>query len=696
MALIDNLISYWKLDEASGARYDSHGSNDLTDNNTVVSATGKIGTAADFEATNSEYLSITDNASISTGDIDFTFSCWVYAESLVNYPIILRKGSDVNDNVEYVLYYDTVNNALKFGVSGSASYQEVSSGSALSTGTWYFIVCHHDSVNNQLAISVNNGTLQTVSRTQGVDDGTFPFTIGASVGQSLYWDGLIDEVGFWKRVLTSQERTLLYNQGRGLAYPFTIDLSTCLISHWKLDETSGSRADSIGGLTLADNNTVGSSTGKIGNSAYFIRANSEYLSADSGSAFNLKGGDFAVHAWINPATIDNSTRMNICGKDSDTAVGRQFGLEVNGSANSTTRGSIRIVLFNTDVILSGVDSPADSIAVSSWNHVFAQRNGTTWEIWINGVQQSTSAIPGSSALPMEMQATAFDFRVGGRIYSGFEDYFNGLVDELAIWSRALTRQEITLLYNTNRGLTYPFTIDLTTALISYWKLEEASGTRYDSHGSNHLTDNNTVLSAAGKIGTAADFEATNSEYLSIADNEDLSFGDEDFTFACWVKLESTGSDQRVFWKGDGTDWAVYGLETFGTGWKFRVAGVENYTWNAPSTTTGTWYFIVCWYDSVANTINTQVNNGTIDSTSHSGGITTDAGSFALGTHPVYGGYFDGLIDEFGVWGRVLTSAERTALYNSGSGLTYPFSVSTLMYRTSAMTGGMIVLSGGLV
>lgn len=221
MALTDSLVSYWKLDEASGSRADSHGSNTLTDNNTVLSATGKINSAADFEATNTEYLSCADNASLSTGDIDFTLTCWVNAESLATYPVMLRKGSDINDNIEYVLYYDTVNNVLKFGVTFSGTYGEVSSGSSISTATWYFITCHHDSVNNQIAISVNDGTLQTASWTIGVDDSSHPFCIGASVGQSLWWDGLIDEVGFWKRVLTSGERTQLYNGGSGLAYPFT-------------------------------------------------------------------------------------------------------------------------------------------------------------------------------------------------------------------------------------------------------------------------------------------------------------------------------------------------------------------------------------------------------------------------------------------------------------------------------------------
>jgi hypothetical protein len=47
-------------------------------------------------------------------------------------------------------------------------------------------------------------------------------------------------------------------------------------------------------------------------------------------------------------------------------------------------------------------------------------------------------------------------------------------------------------------------IDLTN-LISWWSLDEASGSRADKHGANTLTDNNTVLSAAGKKSNAGNF-----------------------------------------------------------------------------------------------------------------------------------------------------------------------------------------------
>lgn len=59
-------------------------------------------------------------------------------------------------------------------------------------------------------------------------------------------------------------------------------------------------------------------------------------------------------------------------------------------------------------------------------------------------------------------------------------------------------------YRRTRGAVSP----LLTSLIAHWKLDEASGTRNDSHGTNHLTDNNTVTTATAKLGTnAAQFTA---------------------------------------------------------------------------------------------------------------------------------------------------------------------------------------------
>lgn len=224
MALTDNLISVWEMDEASGNALDSHGSNTLTETSgTIGAATGKINGARDFEATgDTEYFEIADNADVSVGDTDWTISVWVYGETLASNPVIASKGWSATPgaNSEFALFYSTSNSRFRFDARGSTTTTTVNATNhgAASAGNWYHVVAWHDSVNNVIGISINAGTENTTAKTDGVNDGTASFVVGSSPSQSFYWDGLIDQVAIWRRVLTSDERTSLYNSGDGLAY----------------------------------------------------------------------------------------------------------------------------------------------------------------------------------------------------------------------------------------------------------------------------------------------------------------------------------------------------------------------------------------------------------------------------------------------------------------------------------------------
>jgi hypothetical protein len=214
MALTDNIVAYWTLDEASGSRADSVGGNTLTDNNTVTSTTGKINSAAQFTRANSESLSRLDNTDLSTGDIDFTLSFWVNFASQPGTEVIAMKGDDTGGTHEYSIFQ--TGSTIKFIVQNTAANVVV--GSGLANATWYHIVAWHDSVNNQIGIALNAGTPVTAAYSGGITDGTAGFRLGGDNNGTRYLDGLMDEVGFWKRVLTSGERTSLYNGGAGLAY----------------------------------------------------------------------------------------------------------------------------------------------------------------------------------------------------------------------------------------------------------------------------------------------------------------------------------------------------------------------------------------------------------------------------------------------------------------------------------------------
>lgn len=216
-----------------------------------------------------------------------------------------------------------------------------------------------------------------------------------------------------------------------------------------------------------------------------------------------------------------------------------------------------------------------------------------------------------------------------------------------------------------------------TGLVAWWSLDETSGTRNDSHGTNHLADGNTVLYGTGKISNAADFEATNSEYLYLADNAALSMGDIDFTLVAWVKFESSTADMIVLSKYDyGASQREYQVLVNASNRVFLYVSGNGTTTAYDSATgpiDGEWGFVVCWHDATANTINVQVNNGTPSSTSYSGGVLDGTATFAIGSRFNNGtpdAFFDGLIDEVSIWKRVLTADERTWLFNSGNGRSY--------------------------
>jgi hypothetical protein len=80
--------------------------------------------------------------------------------------------------------------------------------------------------------------------------------------------------------------------------------------------------------------------------------------------------------------------------------------------------------------------------------------------------------------------------------------------------------------------------------------------------------------------------------------------------------------------------------------------------------------LIAWHDDSANTLYLQINDGTPDSASFSGSITDGSGDFMVGSRNGTERHYDGLIDEVAIFDDVLTSAERTWLYNSGSGRSY--------------------------
>lgn len=224
--LLNNLIAYWALDEASGANnaLDKHSNGlTLTQANSPGSATGKVYSGARTLNGSNQSFSRTSETLLQTGDVDVTFAAWVYLSSVsINHAIINKYVPYVNE--EFVLYYnynDWYPAPYFTWIFGSGVVRATDFGAA-SANTWYLVIAWHDAANNQLGISVN-GTETTTSYSSGVTATSAAFQLGLE--NTVYpLSGRIGPVAMWKStaggggVLTSTKRTALYNAGAGLAY----------------------------------------------------------------------------------------------------------------------------------------------------------------------------------------------------------------------------------------------------------------------------------------------------------------------------------------------------------------------------------------------------------------------------------------------------------------------------------------------
>jgi len=228
-SLLTNLEAWWDLEQTSDvsfAVFDLHGANNLTFAGVPRFATGIRGNGADLERADSSDLERSDTASLSTGDIDFSVVAWIKLESLPSvaggFYTIAGKTANATER-EWELCIDSANDKLEFLVynaAGSVVGDTGSVDSALQVGVWYFVYAYHDSVNNKVGFRVNaSSTNNEVATTGAPTDAASPFSIGARYAVSeRFFDGVIDEVAFWKRLLTDAEVNRLYRDGMGMDY----------------------------------------------------------------------------------------------------------------------------------------------------------------------------------------------------------------------------------------------------------------------------------------------------------------------------------------------------------------------------------------------------------------------------------------------------------------------------------------------
>jgi hypothetical protein len=147
--------------------------------------------------------------------------------------------------------------------------------------------------------------------------------------------------------------------------------------------------------------------------------------------FNLNSGNFSIEAWVKPNATNGNTQT-IISKRVSTSSNEGYDLRL-------VNNHISFNWNNGNSITSTYP-----ISVNRWYHIAVTFNGTSYNLYIDGIAVQTS-VSGSNPL----QNSAVDFIVGAMAQNNITpfNYFNGWMDELRIWNVELTVNQIRQMMN---------------------------------------------------------------------------------------------------------------------------------------------------------------------------------------------------------------------------------------------------------
>lgn len=201
-----------------------------------------------------------------------------------------------------------------------------------------------------------------------------------------------------------------------------------MISYWKLDETTGNVIDSFNGNHGTNVGATRGITGQVGNAFNFAGDHVEI----PGASLNLGTGAFTLEAWIFLDSTPGANRWPaIMSKRGDPS-----GLD----------GFLFSLLPNTGEMHIQIDgsnqNPGPVVTPQTWHHVAITRDGTTITYYLDGSQ-------GGNANSGNNMDSPHALWLGDDEPSPHQHNtaWNGIIDEVAVWSECLTAAEIACHYN---------------------------------------------------------------------------------------------------------------------------------------------------------------------------------------------------------------------------------------------------------
>jgi len=385
---------------------------------------------------------------------------------------------------------------------------------------------------------------------------------------------------------------------------------------------------------------------------------------DAGNEDIIKKLDvFTLTAWIKtPSSTDYKEILN-------KKAGGYNGFEFKVYNDH----KLRFQLYENDTsedITSG-DSVVDD---NNWHHVAVvyPSNGTRSKIYLDGVRDN------ADGAGLTNYTTTNSPLVIGRRQEGSDHYFNGTIDEVHIYNRSLSAEEVNWSYL--RGLSGLKSNVSTNGSVLYIPFNESSGNKsvdYSNTTGGAITSaNNGTLygydspivynASGGKFAGGFEFDGVD-DYMTFSTN---NISDSQGTISFWVKPDTDSSGSKYWMRiGSSTSNRILFAENI-----VRVTGAtgteEPTITSFTKPTQDAWNFMtVSWNSNTVDGTNTLVYylNGAKDAWASTGfGSWTVAAIGYLGSNLGTDMYFNGTIDEVAIYNRSLNATEIYAHYLMGN------------------------------
>jgi hypothetical protein len=440
---------------------------------------------------------------------------------------------------------------------------------------------------------------------------------------------------------------------------------------WAFDENTG---------TTAGDSSGAANPGTLVNSPSWVTAPVGTGLSFNGSTGYVAGTSRAVHtnasltvaAWVNASSLAGGDGAAVSQNGSHT-YGFTLGLD-------STSDKWSFNMTNSDVASpTVVEQYSSAVAtVGAWVHLVGVYDTSVSKmyLYVNG------NVIGNASKSTSWDATGAV--QAGRAYIGdaWSGYFNGKVDDVRIYNRALSATEIA-----NLAQNGPMV---------QWDFSESSGSTTVDAGS--VGDTGTLGSAAsfvaGHAGNAISMSNSSNGYVVGATSAvDTS---KSFSVAAWVYLNSFGTGvARTAVAQAGTTSSAFILKyDSGGSWAFTAAEsdvtsptVDQVT-SISGASTNTWVHLAGVFDASAHTIRLYVNGTSQGTATHAAGSAWNAtGALQVGRSRWDGAYADawyGKVDSVRVYQRALSSTDVTNLKND----TEPASTFTEADMTAGVIGAL--------